>query len=197
MAWEHQKSETTIFFDIVRYILILSGTGYILSLIWEHSSVFGLLAVIPVYLIMLNLFGFLTLPLYSFTPENRAKSKMLKAMQNGDFESLKKLSDNFERDFKVNIPKESETIHDIAKAERSDKSCLNETIISITKAAEQGDAAAQYNLGAMYFRGQGITQDYKESAKWFTKAAEQGYTGAAKMRDILIGINNLPSNETK
>lgn len=60
MAWEHQKSGTTIFFDIVRHILILSGTCYILFLIWKHSWVFGLLAVVPVYLIMLNLFVFLT-----------------------------------------------------------------------------------------------------------------------------------------
>ncbi len=186
MAWEHQKSEITIFFDIVRYILILSGTCYILSLIWEHSWVFGLLAVIPIYFIMLNLFGFLTLPLYwFFTPESRAKSKMLKAMQNGDFESVKTQTDDFVKEFKVNVPEESKTGH------------LNEAIKSITKAAEQGDATAQYNLGKMYFKGQGVTQDYKESAKWFTKAAEQGYAGAAKMRDILIGINNLPENETK
>lgn len=116
MAWEHQKSGTTFFFDIVRYILILSGTCYILSLIGEHSSVFGLLAALPVYVIMLNVFGFLTLPLYSFTPENRAKSKMLNAMQKGDFESAKTQTDTFVREFKVNVPKESETDHDIAEA---------------------------------------------------------------------------------
>ena len=27
--------------------------------------------------------------------------------------------------------------------------------------AEQGDAIAQHNLGVMYGRGQGVTQDYK------------------------------------
>ena len=32
--------------------------------------------------------------------------------------------------------------------------------------AEQGDAYAQYNLGAMHLKGQGVPQDYVEAAKW-------------------------------
>ena len=42
------------------------------------------------------------------------------------------------------------------------------------KAAEQGNAKAQYNLGMMYYAGQGVPQDHAEAAKWFLKAAEQG-----------------------
>ena len=42
------------------------------------------------------------------------------------------------------------------------------------KAAEQGDASAQFNLGLIYRKGKGVTQDYKEAIKWFRKAAEQG-----------------------
>ena len=40
--------------------------------------------------------------------------------------------------------------------------------------AEQGDAEAQNNLGAMYYTGQGVRQDYAEAARWYRKAAEQG-----------------------
>ncbi len=40
--------------------------------------------------------------------------------------------------------------------------------------AEQGDAAAQHNLGLMYHIGQGVTQDYAKAVKWYRKAAEQG-----------------------
>ncbi|MGH7181126.1 MAG: tetratricopeptide repeat protein, partial [Nitrospiraceae bacterium] len=40
--------------------------------------------------------------------------------------------------------------------------------------AEQGDAKAQYNLGVMYDKGQGLPQDYQEALKWYRKAAEQG-----------------------
>jgi TPR repeat protein len=47
-----------------------------------------------------------------------------------------------------------------------------------TLAAEQGFAAAQYNLGLMYDNGQGVIQDYKAAFKWYTLAAEQGYASA-------------------
>ena len=42
------------------------------------------------------------------------------------------------------------------------------------KLAKQGDAAGQVGLGSMYHDGNGVTQDYKESAKWFRLAADQG-----------------------
>jgi TPR repeat protein len=43
-----------------------------------------------------------------------------------------------------------------------------------TPLAEQGYAAAQYNLAQMYRTGQGVPQDYKTAVKWYTPAAEQG-----------------------
>ena len=42
------------------------------------------------------------------------------------------------------------------------------------RAAEQGNASAQYNLGNMYDYGQGVPQDFKEAAKWYRLSAEQG-----------------------
>jgi hypothetical protein len=42
------------------------------------------------------------------------------------------------------------------------------------KAAEQGDAAGQYNLGLYYLDAVGVARDTAEAAKWFRKAAEQG-----------------------
>ena len=46
------------------------------------------------------------------------------------------------------------------------------------KAAEQGHAGAQANLGFMYDRGWGVPEDDREAVKWFRKAAEQGHAGA-------------------
>lgn len=43
-----------------------------------------------------------------------------------------------------------------------------------TPLAEQGDASAQYNLGVLYERGQGVPQDHKAAVKWYRLAAEQG-----------------------
>jgi len=42
------------------------------------------------------------------------------------------------------------------------------------KAAMQGAASAQYNLGYMYLNGQGVPQNYAEAEKWYRKAADQG-----------------------
>ena len=41
------------------------------------------------------------------------------------------------------------------------------------KAAEQGLAQAQFNLGVAYHNGYGIMKNQKQAVKWFTKAAEQ------------------------
>jgi hypothetical protein len=42
------------------------------------------------------------------------------------------------------------------------------------KAAEQGDADGQFNLGVMYANGRGVAQDAAEAVRWYRKAAEQG-----------------------
>ena len=46
------------------------------------------------------------------------------------------------------------------------------------KAAEQGHAEAQYNLGVCYYFGQGVTKSYPEAVKWLKKAAAQGHSDA-------------------
>jgi hypothetical protein len=53
-----------------------------------------------------------------------------------------------------------------------------ESIQSLRKAAERGDAPAQAQLGYMYYNGRGVPQDYAKAAKWFRRAAEQGYAPA-------------------
>ncbi len=49
-----------------------------------------------------------------------------------------------------------------------------DTISDYRKAAEQGDAAAQYNLGLCYCNGEGVEKNMSEAGKWYRKAAEQG-----------------------
>jgi len=44
--------------------------------------------------------------------------------------------------------------------------------------AEQGIASAQFNLGMMYARGQGVPQDYLAALKSYRRAAEQGNASA-------------------
>src|ERR1051325_5192233 len=49
------------------------------------------------------------------------------------------------------------------------------------RAAEQGHALAQFNLGVMYSRGQGFERDRGMSTFWITKAAKGGDCGAQYM----------------
>ena len=46
------------------------------------------------------------------------------------------------------------------------------------RAEKKGDIDAQFSLGLMYYDGQEVAQDYSEAARWFRKAADQGYATA-------------------
>ena len=64
--------------------------------------------------------------------------------------------------------------------------------------AEQGLPEAQFNLGLMFDKGQGVPQNYAEAVKWYRKAAEQGsaeaqynlgkmyYTGQGVPKDYVM-----------
>lgn len=68
-----------------------------------------------------------------------------------------------------------------------DQQVGKEEVKRYTKAAEQGDADAQFQLGASYHLGQGVPQDYKEAVKWYRKAAEQGYAEAQHCLALMYG----------
>ena len=55
------------------------------------------------------------------------------------------------------------------------------------KAAEQGVAEAQNNLGLMYEKGMGVLQDMIAAHMWLTIAAANGDKKAVKGRDIVAG----------
>lgn len=54
------------------------------------------------------------------------------------------------------------------------RNVANETFEQAKKAAEQGDAIAQYNLGLHYVDGRGVAKSDAEAVKWYRKAADQG-----------------------
>ena len=49
--------------------------------------------------------------------------------------------------------------------------------------ANQGNSAAQNNLGLMYVNGHGVPKDYVRAHMWFDLSAAQGDTNAIKKRD--------------
>ena len=44
--------------------------------------------------------------------------------------------------------------------------------------AEWGKTTSQYELGLMYYKGQGVEQNYKEAFKWFRVSAQKGLPDA-------------------
>jgi TPR repeat protein len=51
--------------------------------------------------------------------------------------------------------------------------------------AEQGDTHAQFLIGFMHEKGQGVSQDYAEAAKWYSLAAERGHAHAQNNLGVL------------
>ena len=54
-------------------------------------------------------------------------------------------------------------------------------------AAAQGHAKAQYNLGLMYWQGQGVPRNFVQAHMWWTLSASQGTAFATQFRDNVEG----------
>eukprot|EP00729_Bicosta_minor_P020795 gene20795-biopygen13417 len=66
-----------------------------------------------------------------------------------------------------------------------------QTFYWFRKAAEAGNAAAQFNLGHMYRNGQGVEQDFSKALKWLQLAAAQGVEEALKILNDLQQANAI------
>ena len=61
--------------------------------------------------------------------------------------------------------------------------------------ADRGHAGAQFNLGLMYDKGEGVPQDYAEAARWYRRAAEQGHAVAQfNLGDMYANGEGVPQN---
>ena len=66
------------------------------------------------------------------------------------------------------------------------------------RAADQGLAIAQYNLGILYDNGHGVARDYREAAKWYRLAAAQGDADAQYSLGILYDDGHgVPRDDTE
>ncbi|MEQ8799456.1 MAG: SH3 domain-containing protein [Salinisphaeraceae bacterium] len=57
--------------------------------------------------------------------------------------------------------------------------------------AEEGNAAAQYNLGLMYANGFGVTRNAGTAREWYRKSAEQGYARAQHNLGVMLQNGEL------
>lgn len=63
--------------------------------------------------------------------------------------------------------------------------------------AEQGDAEAQYYIGHMCEKGEGVRKDEREVAKWYRRSAEGGYAPAQYRLAVgyAFGLAGLPKDQ--
>jgi hypothetical protein len=68
-------------------------------------------------------------------------------------------------------------------------------ITQYRKAAEEGFASAQNNLGNMYRAGEGVPKDLVEAVAWYRKAAEQGFAPAqdslSQLAQVIKRVDDL------
>ena len=63
---------------------------------------------------------------------------------------------------------------------------------------QRRDVEPQYNLGNMYYRGEGVPQNDKEAANWYRKAANQGHAGAQLNLGVMYKLGSgVPENDVK
>jgi TPR repeat protein len=64
--------------------------------------------------------------------------------------------------------------------------------------AEEGDAGAQSILGFLYYRGQGVQQDFATAATWLRKAADQDDAAAQfRLGVMLLQGQGVPQDKTE
>ena len=62
-----------------------------------------------------------------------------------------------------------------------------EAVTWCRKAADQGNATAQYNLGVMYDKGEGVPKNDVEAYKWWLLAAAKGNEEAKEAANNIEG----------
>jgi hypothetical protein len=100
--------------------------------------------------------GNLAPPLTDSQVANESEAELRAAAHTGDKTAQNRLGD-FYRDVQ----------HDPEKA-----------LAWYRRSAEQGFAAAQTNIGHLYYSGEGVSRDYKQAMDWFISAAAQGFAPA-------------------
>ena len=69
--------------------------------------------------------------------------------------------------------------------EAYENKCYVEALECWTKAGEEGNSAAMYYIGNLYYNGYGVSKNDETAAEWYKKAAERGSYDAMKNLSIM------------
>ena len=83
---------------------------------------------------------------------------------------------------------------------RADKAYLrgdyDKAVVDVQYLAQSGEPRAQYDLGLMYDKGQGVPQSDAEALQWYERAAEQGEPRAQYNLGLMYGFPSETVQET-
>jgi hypothetical protein len=87
-----KKSITWYLLDFLRFILTFGGTAVIAWYLWKIDWRIAVISILPVFLLLLNIIGFLTLPVYYYVPPEariarKARESLNQIMKNHSKES--------------------------------------------------------------------------------------------------------------
>lgn len=122
---------------------------------------------------MKTLLVFISLILFAALPVKAAELSQAPT----DLPSMQKLAGEGDSNAQLNLGNYYATPHNAAPD-------FAQAAIWYRKAADQGNAEAQYRLGDLYFNGKGgLKQSYEEAFFWFSLAAQAGPKPFAADRD--------------
>jgi len=70
-----RKSITWYLLDFLRFILTFAGTALIAWYLWKVNWIIGAISILPVFILLLNIIGFLTLPVYCYVPPEASTAR--------------------------------------------------------------------------------------------------------------------------
>lgn len=96
----HSWNTIRQFLDVIRHVIIITATIMTIYFLWKIHWLLAIVVVFSTYILLVNVFGFLTLPLYalipygwsSLTPEGKAMSEKWKRLEKGETEPLRELA---------------------------------------------------------------------------------------------------------
>lgn len=92
-------------------------------------------------------------------------------------------SDKWIQYTQVNKPSEKQ----VEKGVEDVDALSSEQIDEYARKAQDGDVDAQYNLGIIYYHGEGVPKDFEQALSWFLMAAEQNDADAQYNLGFMYG----------
>ena len=164
--------------NILKEISSLEGVGYFISLYlfnWTFLFLFMLLIVLGAVLFWLYKKGGMESLIKVFAGQKTHRISTDIVPSKDVYHSYKDSG----TENKIISTAHEETKASVENAIRLyEKKKYNEAVKIFTYLANKNDVKAQYYLGHCYLNGYGVKQDKHEAARWYRKAAEQGYDKA-------------------